>query len=145
MGVYTNVSYGKANYGIVYISSAMAIASTLPFNIACKIVKILTPSLFHSGLMDLQIIISSYSLVSSSITTLTVHYRPLSISFQSIHLLVLSINIVTLGSSSINHDFILTSYYPSNRCFTQKLSIPDYYIVLSYFIILYMFHFYLGI
>ena len=66
-----------------------------------------------------------------------------SIPFWSVCSLVLFINIITLGSSSINYDFILTSYYPSNRCFTQKLSIPDYNIVISFFIILYMFHSYL--
>ena len=106
-------------------------------------VKILTPSIFHSGVMDPLFIIFPSFLVSPSITTLTIHYQPLSISFWSICFLVLSINIITLGSSSINYDFILTSYYPSNRCFTQKLSIPDYNIVISFFIILYMFHSYL--
>ena len=94
--------------------------------------------------MDLLFVISFLYLVSSSIIPHTIHYQPLSIPFRSICSLVLLINITTLESSSINYNFILTSYYPSNGCFTQKLSIPDYYIVISYFIILYMFHFYLG-
>ena len=111
----------------------------------CMGVKILTLSLVRSGVMDLLFIISLLYLVSSSIIPLTIHYQPLSIPFWSICSLVLLIKIITLGSSSINYDFILTSYYPSNGCFTQKLGIPDYYIVISYFIILYMFHFYLGI
>ena len=92
-------------------------------------VKILTPSLFCSGVTDPQFVIFLLFLASLSIIALTVHYWPLSIPFQSICSLVLPINIVTLGSSNINYDFILTSYYPSNVCFTQKLSILDYYIV----------------
>ena len=111
----------------------------------CVHVKILTPSLVCSRVMGPLSVILLLFLVLSSIIPLTIHYQPLSIPFWSVRLLVLLINIVTLGSSSINYDFILTSYYPSNGCFTQKLSIPDYYIIISYFIILYMFHFYLGI
>ena len=101
-------------------------------------VKILTPSLVCSGVTGPLLAILLSFLVSSSIIPLTIHYWPLSVPFQSVHSLVLPINIITLGSSSINYDFILTSYYPSNRCFTRKLSILDYYIVISYFIILYV-------
>ena len=105
----------------------------------------LTSSLVHFGVTDLLFVILLLYLVATTIIPLTFHYWPLSIPVWSIRSLVLSINIVTLGSSSINYDFILTSYYPSNGCFTWKLGILDYYIVISYFIILYMFHFYLGI
>ena len=72
------------------------------------IVKILTPSLVHSRVMGPLFVISLLYLVSSSIIPLTIHYQPLYIPFQSIHSLVLSINIITLGSSSINYDFILS-------------------------------------
>ena len=65
--------------------------------------------------MDPQFVIILLFLVSTSITTLTIYFWPLSISIWSICSLVLLINIVTLGSSTINYDFTLTSYYPSNR------------------------------
>ena len=108
-------------------------------------VKILTPSLVRSGVTGLLFAIFLSFLVSSSIISLTIHFQPLSVPVQSICSLILLINIITLGSSSINYDFILTSYYPSNGCFTWKLGILDYCIIIPYFIILYMFHFYLGI
>ena len=99
------------------------------------IVKILTPSLFCSGVTDSLFIIFPSFFVSSSITSLTIHYWPFSVPFQSVCSLVLSINIVTLGSSSINYDFILTSCYPSNGCFTRKIGIPIlFFPILSFYI-----------
>ena len=68
-------------------------------------VKILTPSLVHSGIMALLFIIFLSFLVSSSIISLTIHYQPFSIPIWFVRSLVLLINIVTLGSSSINCDF----------------------------------------
>ena len=71
-------------------------------------VKILTPSLFHYRVTDSQFVICLLFLVSPSITALNIHYWPLSVPFQSVCSLVLLINIVTLGSSNINYDFILS-------------------------------------
>ena len=135
------VSWSSKKQEIITLSTAKSEYITAMY----AAVKILTPSLVHSRVMGLLFVILLLYLVTTTIIPLTFQYQPLSVPFWSVCSLVLSINIITLGSSGINYDFILTSYYPSNGCFPRKLSIPDYYIVISYFIILYMFHFYLGI
>ena len=50
----------------------------------CAAVKILIPSIFCSGITDPQFVIPLLVLVSTSNTTLAIHFQPLSIPIQSI-------------------------------------------------------------